>query len=171
MTSYLTHMFFSESDGSPRIIFVDEFRRYLESPIFSAIIQRFLEEFRKLNGVFIAAVQNINQLYDDEKGRRNLGNFGKFIIFPISGNLNRQAYAEGIGLNEAEINWLKTADIYDRQVLIKTKGGSSTIVNVDLKFLGDYLKVFDSSSQNVAKLKRLMKQHPQDFRERFLASA
>lgn len=170
LTSYLSHIFFSESDGSPRIIFVDEFRRYLESDIFSKIIQRFLEEFRKLNGIFIAAIQNINQLYDDPIGRRNIANFGKFIIYPISGNLNRQAYEEGIGLNDSEISWLKTADIFDRKVMIKTKGGSSTIVDVDLKYLGKYLKVFDSSAQNVKKLKETMQQHPQDFREVFLNS-
>jgi type IV secretion/conjugal transfer VirB4 family ATPase len=170
LTSYLSHMFFSQSDGSPRIIFVDEFRRYLESDIFSKIIQRFLEEFRKLNGIFIAAIQNINQLYDDPIGRRNIANFGKFVIYPISGNLNREAYEEGIGLNDSEINWLKTADIFDRKVMIKTKGGSSTIVDVDLKYLGKYLKVFDSSAQNVKKLKNIMQEHPDDFREVFLNS-
>jgi len=170
MTSYLSHIFFSESDGTPRIIFIDELRRYLESEIFSSIIQRFLEEFRKLNGVFIGAVQNINQLWDSPVGKRNIGNFGKFIIFPISGNIHKEAYIEGIGLNDREIDWLRTTDVHDRQVLIKTKGGSSTIVNVDLKFLGKYLNVFDSSSQNVTRLNTLMGQYPDTFREHFLNS-
>lgn len=170
MTSFLSHVFFSESDGSPRIIFIDELRRYLESEIFSQIIQRFLEEFRKLNGVFIGAVQNINQLWDTPVGRRNISNFGKFIIFPISGNINKEAYIEGIGLNDREIEWLRTTDIFDRQVLIKTKGGSSTVVNVDLQYLGKYLRIFDSSSQNVARLRSLMTQYPDDFRYRFLNS-
>ncbi|MBU2645523.1 hypothetical protein KKI24_12520 [bacterium] len=168
MTSYLSHVFFSESDGSPRIIFIDELRRYLESDIFSQIIQRFLQEFRKLNGVFVGAVQNIDQLWDSKVGKREVGNFGKFIIFPISGNINKEAYMEGVGLNERELDWLKNADVHDRQVLIKTKGGASTIVNVNLKFLGKYIKVFDSSSQNVAALNRLMADHPSDFRQRFL---
>jgi len=170
MTSFLSNVFFSSSDGSPRIIFIDELRRYLESEIFSSIIQRFLEEFRKLNGVFIGAVQNINQLWDSPVGKRNIGNFGKFIIFPISGNINKEAYIDGIGLNDNEIDWLRSADVHDRQVLIKTKGGSSTIVNVDLKFLGKYLRIFDSSSQNVSKLNRFMVESPDTYREQFLNS-
>lgn len=168
MTSYLSHIFFSQSDGSPRIIFVDELRRYLESEIFSQIIQRFLQEFRKLNGVFIGAVQNIDQLWDSGVGKREIGNFGKFIIFPISGNINKEAYIDGIGLNEREIEWLRTTDVHDRQVLIKTKGGSSTIVNVNLKYLGKFIKVFDSSSQNVAHLNRLIAEYPNDYRQHFL---
>lgn len=171
MTSYLTNMFFSQADGSPRIVFIDEFRNYLNSNIVAnSLLKRLIEEFRKLNGVFIAAVQTIDQLWENDIGKSSLANFSKFFLFPVEGGMNVEAYREGLGLNDEEISWLENTSPYERQIMIKTNGGSSTVVNLDLKYLGkDYLNIYNSSSINVNLLSELRLKNPQGFRKDYLS--
>ena len=156
-SSFLSHKFFKSCDGTPRLIFVDEFRRYLESDIFSKICVRLLQELRKLNGVFVAAVQNLNDVYDHPVGKKNLSNFAKFILFPAKEGLQEEAYIKGVGLTFEEFQWLKNTDPKSRLVMIKTSD-STNIVQINLAFLHQYLQVFNSSQENVRTLRNLMAQ-------------
>ena len=89
-------------------------------------------------------------------------------MFPSREALNEKAYIDGIGLNENEFNWLKTTDPNQRFVMIKTARGSSTIVNTNLEFLGNHLKIYNSNAQNVNQLKELIEKYPDSFREKYL---
>ncbi len=168
--SYLSHRFFKSCDGTPRLIFVDEFRRYLESEVFAKIAARMLQELRKLNGVFVAAVQSLDHLYLHPIGKQNLANFAKFILFPSREGLNPDAYLDGIGLNQDELAWLKNTDPKTRAVMVKTAGGSTDIVQVNLAFLKQYLHVFNSSQTHVRAIETLQKQNlsPQELMQEYL---
>lgn len=168
VASYLTHLFFSKRTKNPKIVFIDEFRNYLESSIFRNLLSKLNEEFRKLNGVFVCALQNISQIWSNEIGRRSLGNFAKYILYPVPAGINVEGYKDGLHLTDDEIAWLVNADPSQRQVMVKTAGGTSTIVNIDMKYLEEYLHIFNSASDDVILINQLIEQYPDRFREIYL---
>lgn len=171
LVSYITQKIYSHSVGQPIIIFIDEFRRYLESPIFSKLFQRMIQELRKLNGVFICAVQSIRHIYNHPQGKENLQNFGKYIIYPSKEKTSEEAYREGLGLTDNEIDWLQNTNPSNRQVLVKTNGAESVVLDVDLSHLGTYLKAFNSDRQNVELMHKLIQENPNDYATQYFEKA
>jgi type IV secretory pathway VirB4 component len=72
-----------------------------------------------------------------------------------------------IGLNPAEFDWIKTTG-GSREALIKKNNAETVILNVNLSVLGNHLKVFNSSSKDVAAIKKLQKVHPHEWLEKYL---
>jgi len=168
IASYLKQLFFSTADGSPRIIFNDEYAAFLRSPVYAELSMLFLDQFRKLNGVFIAALQSIDQMWETEVGKKSIGAFSKCLLYPVKSRLNYEAYTEGLGLNDSEIAWLKNTNPQNRQVMLKIIGGESTILNADLQYLNKYMRVLDSSAGAVKKLDSFRRNNPEDFRDAYL---
>jgi hypothetical protein len=52
--------------------------------------------------------------------------------------------------------------------MVKKNNAETVILNVDLSILGNHLRVFNSSSEEVAAVKRLQRNHPKNWLEKYL---
>ncbi|MDD5385300.1 MAG: hypothetical protein PHG89_10530 [Gallionella sp.] len=147
-------------------VFVDELVKYLNNPTFAPKIVVMLEEIRKTDGVFIGAVQSADQILSHPAAPRFLANVETWVMFPDK-TANRAHFTDDLRLNDQEYNWL-TQSHKGREVLVKRKGGESTVINVDLAPLGELLRAFDSSDAAQAKLHTLRKERPNDWKDAFL---
>ena len=150
---------------SPFLLFIDEFRNYLAAPAFAEQFTKAAQEYRKLNGVVVAAMQDAAHIYKDEIGRQSLNNFGTYILYPAI-NADEAAYQQGFGLTHAEFQWIRQS--HPRQVMIKRREGESTILNIDLSPLGRHLKIYDSAATAAQRANTLRKAYSSDWRQRFL---
>jgi type IV secretion/conjugal transfer VirB4 family ATPase len=153
MVSYLFHRLTAAvlANPGPYVVFFDEMNKYLDTS-FGPKIRNAAQEIRKTNGVLIGAVQQPGVLLNNEYGRAVLDSCATYVLYPFPTG-EKDEYVKGLGLTDAEFRWIKEAS--KRQVMIKRRGGESTVVNVDLAPLGKYLKVFDSASTSVAALSKL----------------
>lgn len=156
-----------EAEEGGYIVFVDEMPRFIANPYFGSKIETLLQEIRKTDGVFIGACQDLPRILDHNLAPVFRANIGTFLLFPEPG-AKREHYIDGLGLNEAEFEWIKGN--HPRQVMLKRKTGESVILDIDLEPLGDALKIFDSSKDAARTLNRIQRMHPSDWQEIFLAS-
>lgn len=167
LTYYIFHKLFmtvGREDGG-YAVFVDELARYLASKEFAPRIEMLLQEIRKTDGVFIGAVQDAGSVLDHEISSKIQNNMATFILFPEP-RANKEHYMTGLGLNQAEFDWIKVPK--KRQVLIKRKGGESVILDVDLSPLGNYLKIFDSGASAIKRCNQLRKGNLDDWKNTYL---
>lgn len=153
MAYYLFHkLFLKARDDGGYAVFVDELGKYLKSDLFAPKIEMMLEEIRKTDGVFIGAIQEAGTVLDHKIAPKIKNNIATFLLFPEP-RADRRHYVDQLGLNETEFDWIKTP--HPRQVLVKRKEGESVVLSVDLEPLGKYLRIFDSSSDSVARMNAL----------------
>ena len=175
ISSYIFHKFINtiKDNPSPHIFLIDEMARYLESKEFSPHIKATLKESRKQNGIFIGCVQEPSTLLASSNIKKDefLANMATLIIFPDS-QANPNDYQE-LGLNESEFHFVKNTinDSTKRQVLIKQTNGKSCILDINLSSIGEYVKAFSSSSENVELFENLQESSPDNYLERFLKEA
>ena len=167
MADYLFHRMTSYvlANPCPHAIVIDELNKYIESPQFMPKIEETAAEIRKLNGVLILMIQSAQKLLDNPVYQKIKENIATYILFPNT-KADPKYYQDGLGLNNAEFNWIKTAG--PRLAMIKKKNSDGVVVNVDLSDLNQYLNVFDSSSDAVSKINKLQKQHPSDWINKYL---
>lgn len=95
---------------------------------------------------------------------------GTLILYPQK-NARELKHHFNVPLSETEISFLENTPLYARQVLVKNLGnGSSNMIDVSLESLGRYLKIFNSDSSHVNKVKALQKDYPKEWREKLLKS-
>lgn len=140
------------SDPSPYAIFVDELNRYLASEQFAPKLKETAFEIRKTNGILIMDVQSAKTIFDNPTYQEMKESISTYILYP-NNKADPKYYVDEIGLNSAEFDWIKTAG--GREVMIKKNNAETVILNVDLSVLGNHLKVFNSSSEDVAKVNRM----------------
>ncbi len=155
-TSYLFHRFTATvlADPGPYVVFFDEANKFIEAPAFGSRIRNLAQEIRKTNGVLVAAVQEPSSLLGNEHGKKLIENCATYLLYP-NATAEKEHYIAGLGLNESEFAWIKAPS--KRQVMVKRREGESTIINVDLSQLGNYLRVFDSAATSVVRLNKLRK--------------
>ena len=126
-------------------------------------------EVRKIGGVMCMGFQSLSLFKSTQKGSSFLDNIANYIIFPTNSQSELQEMKEMIGLTDNEISFLSNAGTNSRQVLLKMKlSNQSAILNIDLSRLGNHLKVFSSSSDNVALVKKLKQEYPNEWRQHYL---
>jgi ComB4 competence protein len=174
VSSYIFHKFYHEikNNPSPHIYIIDELARYLENKNFIPHIKRTLKEVRKQNGIFIGCVQELSTIINSNYIKKDefINNIATFIIFP-NPTADRSDY-EQLNINDNEFDFIINADNQsnNRQVLIKKNKGKSIIIDIDLSILGNYLKVFSSSAENLDLFKKLKNQN-NNYLEEFLKKA
>lgn len=168
MAAYIFHrmMLLARQPGG-YAIFIDEFPRYLRNEQFNPYIEVLLEEIRKTEGVLIAAAQTARDLLTHKFASKFQNNMTSLFLFSEP-RADKKDYIDGLGLNEAEFRWIQTP--HQRQVMLKRKEGESVILNIDLAPLGSYLKAISGGSAAVATMNTLRAQHPNTWKERYLAS-
>lgn len=154
------------NDPSPYVIFVDELNKYLASEQFAPKLKETAAEIRKTNGILFMAVQSAKTIFDNPTYQEMKDNISTYILYPNS-KADAKYYVDEIGLNPAEFDWIKTTG-GSREALIKKNNAETVILNVNLSVLGNHLKVFNSSSKDVAAIKKLQKVHPHEWLEKYL---
>ncbi|OPG31296.1 transporter [Helicobacter pylori] len=169
---YLFYKILEESrkNDSGFLVFLDEFKSYVENDLLNAKINALITQARKANGVVVLALQDIYQLSGVKNAHSFLSNMGTLILYPQK-NARELKHHFNVPLSETEISFLENTPLYARQVLVKNLGnGSSNMIDVSLEGLGRYLKIFNSDSSHVNKVKALQKDHPTEWREKLLKS-
>lgn len=168
LTRYIFHRIETtqQAEGAPFFIHIDEFRNYLQAPSFRPFFDKATQEYRKLDGVIAASMQTAKHIWDFDKGRAliDLENIASFFLFPDP-SADPEPYLEGFGLTKEEFDWIKKP--HYRQVMLKRRGGPSTILNIDMTSLGELLRVYDGSSEAVRRLNRLRRRYS-DWTDRYL---
>ncbi|MDD2840228.1 MAG: ATP-binding protein [Rickettsiales bacterium] len=171
---YIFHKFselIEQNKSHPKIILIDEFQRFDNSPNFAPKIRVALKQYRKKNTVFIGCIQEPSVILASENIRKDeyLSNIATFIIFPDS-KAEKSDY-EALGLNENEFNFIKntTNDNTQRRVLIKQTNGKSSIIDINLASLGKYIKAFSSSGRDLDLFERLQQDGKADYIDKYLA--
>lgn len=158
----------AKAKGKGFVQFYDEFKDYVTEKDRAELILEQQVERRKINGTSIVNVQNLD--FFNELGKKDsmLDSFGHYIIFPTSSEQSLKKLQEQLNLNETEMNFLRTSDSSNFEILLKNrKSKESVFLNVDLSALGDYLKFFNSDANEVLRLKELLKTNPNNWREEF----
>ncbi|MUU28960.1 VirB4 family type IV secretion/conjugal transfer ATPase [Helicobacter pylori] len=167
---YLFYKILEESrkNDSGFLVFLDEFKSYVENDLLNTKINALITQARKANGVVVLALQDIYQLSGVKNAHSFLSNMGTLILYPQK-NARELKHNFNVPLSETEISFLENTPLYARQVLVKNLGnGSSNMIDVSLEGLGRYLKIFNSDSSHVNKVKALQKDYPTEWREKLL---
>jgi type IV secretion/conjugal transfer VirB4 family ATPase len=169
LTYYLFHKLFQTVGRADcgYAVFVDELPRYLASKEFAPRIEMLLQEIRKTDGVFIGAAQDAGSVLDHPIASKIQNNMATYILFPEP-RAKKEHYMTGLGLNQAEFDWIKVPKV--RQALLKRKGGESIILDVNLAPLGNYLKIFNSGASAIRRCNDLRKGNPHDWKNDYLNS-
>ncbi|OOC19088.1 transporter [Helicobacter pylori] len=169
---YLFYKILEESrkNDSGFLVFLDEFKSYVENDLLNTKINALITQARKANGVVVLALQDIYQLSGVKNAHSFLSNMGTLILYPQK-NARELKHNFNVPLSETEISFLENTPLYARHVLVKNLGnGSSNMIDVSLEGLGRYLKIFNSDSSHVNKVKALQKDYPTEWREKLLKS-
>ncbi|KAA6507334.1 VirB4 family type IV secretion/conjugal transfer ATPase [Helicobacter pylori] len=169
---YLFYKILEESrkNDSGFLVFLDEFKSYVENDLLNTKINALITQARKANGVVVLALQDIYQLSGVKNAHSFLSNMGTLILYPQK-NARELKHNFNVPLSETEISFLENTPLYARQVLVKNLGnGNSNMIDVSLESLGRYLKIFNSDSSHVNKVKALQKDYPTEWREKLLKS-
>lgn len=149
--------------------FIDELKDYLGDETMQEKILEAILEVRKIGGVMCMGFQNISLFNQIERGSSFLENIANFIIFPTSNTETLNEMHKMIGLAPTEIKYLKESNSNAREVLLNMKlRNESAKLNVDLSRLGNFLKAFSSSSDNVMLIKKLKEESPKHWRKLYL---
>jgi len=150
LTSYLFHAFtdYIYRKPCPHMWFIDEAFNFIQNPIIYPHIRTALKEWRKRNGLVIAAIQDLETLNAINVGQEFLQSFQTYILFkdPTASPenyLGKEGRA-GVGLNENEFNWIKSYSGGKREIMVKRKTGESIILDIDLSNLGKHINLLRS---------------------------
>lgn len=109
--SYIFHRIEQNLDGCPTAIYLDEFRTFLNNPIFKNKIEEWLVLLRKENAFVVFAIQSLQKLADSSIIATILDSCPTRIFLP-NHNAAEEHYAkiyEAFGLNGREIEMLAAA--------------------------------------------------------------
>lgn len=156
LTSYLFHRFtdYINHNPCPHLWFIDEAFKFIENPIIYPHIRTALKEWRKRNGIVVAAIQELETLNSIDVGQEFLSSFHTYILFrdltaSPENYIGKEGRA-GVGLNESEFNWIKSAPSGKREVMVKRKTGEFIILDVDLSVLGKHINLLRSEKEVIS---------------------
>ena len=168
LTSYIFHKFmqFTSNNPCPHLVFMDEALNFVSNDYFYPFIQQALLEFRKRNGVFAAAVQDVGYLYETKHGEDFIRSFPTYIIFPNPSATEQyymgDANKSGLGLTKSEFEWIKRTD-RKRAFMLKRRDGQSVILNSDLSHLGSHLNLMRGDKSVLSQFDRITQMSDEDI--------
>jgi type IV secretion system protein VirB4 len=152
---YLLYRVTSLLDGRRLVIFMDEFWKWLNDPVFSDFAFNMLKVIRKLNGVFIPGTQSPDEILTNPISPAVVEQCPtKF--FMANPNADRKDYVDGLKVPPEIFDIIKNLDPLSRQfVVMKSplKKGDlrhfAALVTLDLSGLGVYTKVLSADAPNL----------------------
>ncbi|OCL81634.1 AAA-like domain protein [Aliarcobacter thereius] len=155
-----------ETTNSAGLLFIDEIRNYLENEDMAQQIAKAIFEYRKKNIAIVMAAQDYKFFETNIYAKQILGgSLANLILFPDS--TVDENYKTTLNLTSEEFKFIKNPTT-KREILFKRIGGGSVVLNVDLSPLGDYLKIFNSSSSAIQIMEKLQNENPKNWREEYL---
>ncbi|HEK6333028.1 TPA: hypothetical protein SO899_004653 [Yersinia enterocolitica] len=176
---YLLYRVTSLLDGRRLVIFMDEFWKWLNDPVFSDFAFNVLKVIRKLNGVFIPGTQSPAEILINPISPAVVEQCGTQ-IFTANPKADRKDYVDGLKVAPEIFDIIKNLDPLSRQfVIVKSplKKGDlrnfAALVTLDLSGLGTYTKVLSSSADNLEIFDSVFQDgmKPDDWLERYLQLA
>ena len=160
-----------KQNQAPGFIFIDETEPLLRDPNFKLLFAIVLQEFRKIQGVVISVFQRPDALIANKISQIVRQQSGTYYLFQNPG-AKADDYAE-FELSERELAFVlgqsSIARKVKRSILIKRPmSNESVIIDTDLSGLGPHMKIFSSSSQDIALVSQLYKQSGDKWIERYL---
>ncbi|RAH26331.1 VirB4 family type IV secretion/conjugal transfer ATPase [Pantoea agglomerans] len=179
LSFYLLYRVTSLLDGRRLVIFMDEFWKWLNDPVFSDFAYNKLKTIRKLNGCIIPLTQSPAEIITNPIAPAVVEQCATQ-IFSANPNATREHYVDGLKVPEEVFEVIKSIDPARRQyVIIKNqfRRGDlkrfSALVTLDLSGLGGYIKVLSGSADNLEIFDSIYQpgMQPSDWLEPFLKKA
>lgn len=152
---YLLYRVTSLLDGRRLVIYMDEFWKWLNDPVFNDFAYNKLKTIRKLNGCIVPLTQSPAEILSNPIAPAVVEQCATQ-IFSANPNATREHYVEGLKVPEEVFQVIKNLDPMRRQyVVIKNqfRRGDlkkfSALVTLDLSGIATYLKVLSGSADNM----------------------
>lgn len=152
---YLLYRVTSLLDGRRLVMFMDEFWKWLNDPVFSDFAFNVLKVIRKLNGIFIPGTQSPAEILSNPISPAIVEQ-SSTQIFMANPKADRKDYVDGLKVAPEIFDIIKGLDPLSRQfVIVKSplKKGDlrpfAALVTLDLSGLGAYTKVLSGSTDNL----------------------
>jgi type IV secretion system protein VirB4 len=158
---YLLHVMEELVNGERLIYVISEFWKALDHPIFSDFAKQKQKTIRKQNGLGIFDTQSPSDVLRHPIGRTMVEQ-SVTKIFLANPEAVRDEYVEGFGLSHAEFEIVRSLGAQGgRRFLIK-QGHASSICELDLTGLDDFITVLSATTDNVALLDEVRARHGND---------
>jgi len=153
---YLFHRIEESLDGSLVSIYLDEGWQYLDNFYWQHKLKKWLPTLRKLNCHLVLATQSPSSVVESPLKNIILDNSATQIYF-VNPQTDQKYYIDGFHLTESEFEIIKHADPSTRLFLVKQEHQSS-VCQLNLSFLEDYLTVLSGNKKTVQLLDHLRKE-------------
>ncbi len=150
VTAYLLHCTESLIDGRRFVYVMAEFWKRLQLPVFAEFAGNKQYTIRKQNGFGIFDTQSPAQILGTKHVSAMVEQSATQIFLP-NPKADRKDYIDGFKVTEAEFDIISKLDEDSWQFLVK-QNGKSTLVQLDLKGMGDVLDILSASTDNVEML-------------------
>lgn len=141
---YLLHRVENMLDGRRLPIFMDEFWKLLDDPMFEKLIENKLVTIRKQNGFLAMFSQSPEQVARSKAAYAVVGQTATKIMLP-NPEADERAYIEGFRLTQEEVRAIKGLGEKSRKMLIK-QNGNSVVVGLNLRNMDDELAVLSGNT-------------------------
>ena len=158
---YLLHRMEELVDGERLIYVISEFWKALDHEIFSDFAKQKQKTIRKQNGLGIFDTQSPSDVLRHPIGRTMIEQSATK-IFLANPEALRDEYVEGFGLTQAEFEIVRGLGAQGGRRFLVKQGHASAICELDLSGLEDFVAVLSASTDNVALLDAVRKDHGND---------
>ena len=158
---YLLQVMQELVNGERLIYIISEFWKALDHPIFSDFAKQKQKTIRKQNGLGVFDTQSPSDVLNHAIGRTMVEQ-SVTKIFLANPEAVRDEYVEGFGLSEAEYDIVRSLGAQGGRRFLVKQGHASTICELDLSGLADFITVLSATTDNVALLDELRVRHGDD---------
>lgn len=155
---YLLEVMEELVNGERLIYVISEFWKALDHPIFSDFAKQKQKTIRKQNGLGIFDTQSPSDVLRHPIGRTMVEQ-SVTKIFLANPEAVREEYVEGFGLSEAEYGIVRSLGAQGGRRFLVKQGHASTICELDLSGLDDFITVLSATTDNVALLDDIRARH------------
>jgi type IV secretion/conjugal transfer VirB4 family ATPase len=168
LTYYIFHSFenYMKENNNPFICFIDEMGKYMKNDLFFERVEVAVREWRKIKGVVIGAIQDVDSFINNPRGFSITKNAATYLIFPDP-NASKSSYIDGLGLTDNEYEWIRNCKA-PYQVMLKRTEGESAILDVNLSHIGQHLYLYSSNQEHSKQITNLKASYPDSFVEQYL---
>ncbi len=158
---YLLQVMQELINGERLIYVISEFWKALDHEIFSDFARQKQKTIRKQNGLGIFDTQSPSDVLRHPIGRTMIEQ-SVTKIFLANPEAVREEYVDGFGLSEAEFEIVRSLSAQGGRRFLVKQGHASTICELDLAGLDDFVTVLSATTDNVALLDAIRAQHGND---------
>lgn len=141
-TAWLSYVFRrierTVEDERPTLLIMDEAWKLLDDPYFQTRLKDWMLTMRKKNVAVILLTQRVSHISESAAGGAIIESVATKLIYPS--NRNTHAELAPLNLTDHERDFLTQSNVGHRLALMQS-GDDSTIIDMDLHALGDFLKI------------------------------